>query len=324
LDSLSRDDRDKHLITRGNVDGLVSAAVFLSRHPLSRVSFVTSPRAGAIELAKDRISNEIYLVDIALTPDVLRSAEGCNEGQNVHAIDHHPTSNAEDLKGVKVVEEGMSAAGVLYHHLNASTHLKKLVAIADQVEYCDTELLHDMLRKHGSQKMDEEAKMLDFSWRLDIEDDLFRLVAAKHLAEGSWPSQVPSIKSRYIQVVNERRWPKALARVKAGLEINGNVAILASHDKNRSLYGFGTRALVEMATRRGCRYALMLHERKDTVSVSVRGMSRNGLDVGGFVEWFTAVHGMEGGGHHSSAGARIPIPMEHRFVDEFVSASITR
>ncbi|OPY33279.1 MAG: hypothetical protein A4E32_00956 [Methanomassiliicoccales archaeon PtaU1.Bin124] len=324
MDSLSRDDRDKHLITRGNVDGLVSAAVFLSKHPLSRVSFVTSPRAGAVELSKDRTSREIYLVDIALVPDVLRAAEGCRETQMVHAIDHHPSSALEELKGVKVVEEGMSAAGVLFHHLEGSPHLKKLVAIADQMEYCETQLLHDMLRKHGMQKMDEEAKVLDFSWRLDIEDDEFRLAAARNLADGSWPSQVPSIKRRYIQVVNERRWPKAVARVKAGLEIKGDVAILACRDKNRSLYGFGTRALVDVAYRRGCKYAMMLHERKDTCCVSLRGMKREGLDVGNFVEGFTAVHGMEGGGHPTAAGARIPVMMEHRFMDEFVSASFTR
>jgi len=166
--------------------------------------------------------------------------------------------------------------------------------------------------------------VLDFSWRLDIDDDEFRTVAAKHLSDGSWPSQVPSIKRRYIQVVNERRWPKAVARVKASMEIQGEVAILSSHEKNRSLYGFGTRALVDVAYRRGCKYAMMLHERKDTCSVSLRGMSKNGMDVGEFVEGFTARHGMEGGGHPTAAGARIPVPVQHRFVDEFVSASFTR
>ena len=323
MDSLSRDDRDKHLITRGNVDGLVSAAVFLSRHPLSRVSFVTSPRAGALELSKDRTSRDIYLVDIALIPDVLKAAEGSRETQTVHAVDHHPSSAMEELKGVKVVQEGMSAAAVLYYHLGCNSHLKKLVAIADQIEYCETELLEDMLRKHGTQKMDEEGKVLDFSWRLDINDDEFRLAAARNLAEGCWPSQVPSIKRRYIQVVNERRWPKAVARVKSGMKVQGDVAILACRDKNRSLYGFGTRALVDVAYRRGCKYALMMHERKDTCCVSLRGMGRDGLDVGNFVEEFTEVHGMDGGGHPTSAGARIPLPAEHRFVEEFVSASIT-
>lgn len=324
MDSLSRDDRDKHLITRGNVDGLVSAAVFLSRYPLSRVSFVTSPRAGAVALSKDRISTDLYLVDVALIPDVLRAAEGMREGQNVHAIDHHPSSAMEVLKGVKVVREGMSAAGVLFHHLDGSPHLKKLVAIADQIEFCDTDLLHDMLRKHGAQKMDEECKVLDFSWRLDIDDDEFRRVAVKHLAEGCWPSQVQAIKRRYVQVVNEHRWPKAVARVKAGLEVRGNVGIFACPEKNRSLYGFGTRALVDVAYKRGCHYAMMLHERKENCSVSVRGMATSGLDVGAFVQDFTARHGLEGGGHPSSAGARIPLLVSNRFIDEFVSASLIR
>jgi oligoribonuclease NrnB/cAMP/cGMP phosphodiesterase (DHH superfamily) len=324
LDSLSRDDRDKHLITRGNVDGLISAAIFLNRYPSAKVSFVTSPRAGAQGLEKDRSSSEIFLVDIALIPDVLEAVATRKDHQKVFAVDHHPTSALEEMSGIKVVVEGMSAAGVLYHYLQTNTHLKKLVAIADLVEYCDTAVLRDVMQRHGNQKVDEESKILDFSWRLDIEDDIFRLLACKHLAEGIWPSQVSAIKRRYIQVVNEQRWPKAVARVKAGLRVQGPVGIFHNDEKNRSLYGFGTRALVEVATRRGCDYAMMVNSRRDSASVSLRGMSPRGLDVGRFVEDFISMHGMDGGGHPSSAGARIPLQVASRFEDDFVSAALTR
>jgi hypothetical protein len=323
LDSLSRDDRDKHLITRGNVDGIASAAIFLNQHPFSKITFITSPRAAANALARDRTSRDIYLVDVALTKDVICSADMVRRSQLVFAVDHHPSSLLEELNGIKIVEEGKSAAGVLHGYLRASPHLKKLVAIADQLEYCDTDVLHDILRKHGQQKINEEARVLDFSWRLNIEDDEFRLVASNHLSEGTWPSQIGAIKRRYMQVVNENRWPKAVARIKAGLQVRDNVGIFQCNEKNRSLYGFGTRALVDVAQRWGCSYALMLNDRKDNCSVSIRGMDQKGLDVGQFVENFVTEHGMDGGGHPTSAGARIPLPVEERFVDEFVSASLT-
>ncbi|MFA5312803.1 MAG: hypothetical protein WC375_05710, partial [Methanomassiliicoccales archaeon] len=259
MDSLSRDDRDKHLITRGNVDGIASAAIFLSQHPLSRITFITSPRAAAHALAKDKASKEVYLVDVALTKDVIESVGSVKGSQMVFAVDHHPSSVLEDLNGIKIVEEGRSAAGVLYKYLRASPHLKKLVAIADQLEYCDTDVLHDVLRKHGQQKLNDEARVLDFSWRLNIEDDEFRQIASQHLSEGAWPSQIGAIKRRYMQVVNENRWPKAVARVKAGLQVRDKVGIFQCHEKNRSLYGFGTRALVDVAQRWGCSYALMLN-----------------------------------------------------------------
>lgn len=324
MDSLSRDDRDRHLITRGNVDGIASTAIFLSKHPLSRVSFVTSPRAAAAVLAMDRTSTEIFLVDIALIDDVVNAASSRLEEQTVYAVDHHPSSVSEELNGIKIVEEGRSAAGVLYNFLHGDPNLKRLVGIADLLEYCDTDLLRDMMKRHGAQRMDEESKILDFSWRLDIDDDDFRSTAAKHLATGPWPSQVSSIKRRYIQVINERRWPKAVARINAGLEVRGGVGIFQCHEKNRSLYGFGTRVLADVCYRRGYQYAVMLNDRKDSCSVSVRGMSQKGLDVGRFVEDFTSRHGIDGGGHPTSAGARIPLMAANRFVEEFVSASLTR
>ncbi|MCE5295941.1 MAG: DHH family phosphoesterase [Euryarchaeota archaeon] len=291
---------------------------------MSRISFITSPRAAANALGKDRMSKEVYLVDVALTDDVAESVRARKGSQTIFAVDHHPSSVLEELDGIKIVEEGRSAAGVLHKYLKASPNLKKLVAIADQLEYCDTDVLHDVLKRHGQQKVNDEAMVLDFSWRLNIDDDEFRTIASQHLSEGAWPSQICAIKRRYLQVVNENRWPKAISRVKAGLQVRDKVGIFQCNEKNRSLYGFGTRALVEVAHRWGCSYALMLNDRKENCSVSIRGMDPRGMDVGQFVEDFVTRHGMDGGGHPTSAGARIPLPVETRFVDEFVSASVTR
>jgi hypothetical protein len=320
MDSLSRDDRDKHLITRGNVDGIVSAALFLSIYPSSKVSFVTSPSAGARVLAMDNSSSTVYLSDLALVPELEARMCEAHERAEVVALDHHQAhdSPAEDMV---VVQEGVSAASVLYHHFHLNGQFKKLVAIADLVEFCRTPLLREMEAFHGTRKIEDEARALDFSWRLDIDDDLYRTQASMHLSKGLWPSEVGMIKRRYLQVVNEQRWPKALARVEGNITVRGSTGLLHCRDKNRSLYGFGTRALVEVAREKGCSYAVMVNERRQHSSVSLRGLTPGGVNLGRFVEEFTDVYGVEGGGHPTSAGARIPVETTDLFLQRFISIS---
>ena len=101
------------------------------------------------------------------------------------------------------------------------------------------------------------------------------------------------------------------------MRVRGGVGIFDGTDKNRSLYGFGTRTITEEAIRRGCRYAIMINERKIHSSITMRGMCYGGTDLCRFVKDFTAVYGLEGGGHPSSA--RIPVERTHRFVDEFIA-----
>lgn len=320
MDSFSRDDRDKHLITRGNVDGIVSAALFLSAFPAARVTFVTSPVAGARALAKDRCSSVVYLSDLAMVPELEARMCEARDRSEVVAFDHHQ-SHSSPAGAMLVVREGMSAASVLYHHFRLEPRFKALVAIADLVEFCQTPVLGEMGALHGLRKLEEEARTLDFSWRLDIDDDLFRGQAALHLSRGVWPSEVGCVRRRYLQVVNEQRWPKALARVESNMRVRGSAAVLHSRDKNRSLYGFGTRALVEVARGRGCAYAVMVNERRQHSSVSMRGLEPGGLNLGRFVEDFTEEHGVDGGGHPTSAGARIPVEVTDLFLDRFVSIS---
>jgi hypothetical protein len=211
---------------------------------------------------------------------------------------------------------------VLYQHFNLNGQFKKLVAIADLVEFCRTPLLRQMEEYHGTRKVEDEARILDFSWRLDIDDDAYRAQAATHLSRGVWPSEVGMIKRRYLQVVNEQRWPKALARVESNMCVRGSSGVLHCKDKNRSLYGFGTRALVEVAREKGCSYAVMVNERKQHSSVSMRGLEPNGINLGRFVEDFTDEFGVDGGGHPTSAGARIPVGTTELFLDRFISISV--
>ena len=197
MDSFSRDDRDRHLITRGNVDGIVSAALFLHVFPQARISFVTSPTAGARALAMDSVSTSVYLSDLALVPELETAMADSLSWRKVLAFDHHQQHAGGSAKDVFVVHEGESAASVLYHHFGLNGQMKKLVAIADLVEYCRTPLLKEMAALHGMRKLEEEARTLDFSWRLEIDDDVFRSQASSHLARGIWPSEVGLIKRRY-------------------------------------------------------------------------------------------------------------------------------
>jgi hypothetical protein len=318
MGSLSRDERNVHLITRGNVDGIVSAAIFLDFFPNSRVSFVTSPTAGAKALSKDVFSRRVFLVDLAIVPELARQIEERRDSQEIVAIDHHqPSFLPETLGNICLISEGMSAAGATHRYFRSNGHMKKLVAIADLIEFCNTEILQDQAKIHGIGRLEEEARILDYSWRFNIEDDLFRLHASSHLSCGCWPSEVGLIKRRYLQVQNEKRWPRAIARVESGARVEGPVCILEFKDKRRSLHGFGTRALVEVAKEHGCHYAVMINERKEHTSVSMRALHNGGVNLGKFMEEFTSIHGLGGGGHPTSAGARIPTELTPRFVDEF-------
>ena len=315
-DCFSRDHRDKHIITRGNVDGIVSAAIFLNRFPQARVTFVTSPTAGARALAADSFSREVYMVDLAPVPELLEAARALSSGQSLTLVDHHPSSLAVECQ--TLVEEGASAANLLFHHLSPEESMRKLVAVADLVEYMPTSLLARERRMYGRQRVDHESMVLDFSWRLMIDDDRFRYHAARQLARGLWPSQVDAVKRRYTQVVNEKRWPRALAKVDSCLKVRGPLGIMDEMDRNRTLFGFGTRALVEVANRRGCDYAVMINPRGKYSSVSVRGIARHGVDLGRFVEEFTSENGVDGGGHPNAAGARIPTQSGGLFVDHLL------
>ena len=302
---LCRDDRDIHLITRGNVDGIVSTAIFLRRFPLSRVSFVTSPSAAAKALRRDRISKITYVVDLAPTREVVEAIKA-KERMDALVVDHHqPPEASEGLDGM-VIGSGMSAARVLHEHLGMEDELTDLVAIADLVEFCRSPGLERTLEEHGSKRVFRESKVLDFAWRLNIQDDMFRLRAASRLSNGGWPSEVPMIWSRFMTVQNERRWPKALQVVERRLKKIDNIGILELSGKRSTLYGFGSRALVDVARRKGCHYTMMVHDRDRHASVSLRALRDRSENLGRFVESFTDVHGIGGGGHATSAGARIP------------------
>jgi hypothetical protein len=151
-----------------------------------------------------------------------------------------------------------------------------------------------------------------------VEDDRFRAQAARRLATGRWPSEVPEIKARYLQMVNEHRWDKALDRVRERIEIKHNVALLRFGRHKPSLFGFGSRALAAVARDMGASVAVLLNRRSNLSSLSLRRTAEDpdsdALNLGAFVSDFTAHHGIVGGGHPHSAGAKIPT----RAVPEFL------
>lgn len=311
-----KDDRRTHLITRGNVDGIISAALFYSRDPGMRVSFVTSTSAALDVVRRDIQSKEFFIVDLGITPELVKNLQDkAKLGAKIHLLDHHQQTEAFALvanSGLDVhAYQGASAASVALDFLKVNHGSERLAAIADIVEYCQSPYLAKAEAEYGWERLREEARILDYSWRFMVDDDRFRQVAARKLAEGLWPSEVGEIHRRYLQVVNEGRWERALEKVRSRLVVKDRVGVLRFGRYRTSLFGFGTRALAKVAEEEGCSVAVMINSRKKLSSLSLRGVGaeyagkRPPLNLGEFVNQFTAEYGLSGGGHPSSAGAKI-------------------
>ena len=266
-------------------------------------------------LRKDIGSDQFFLVDLGLTPRLLKTLNDKAKGkQKVCYLDHHLQSLEQlhllDNRLEGQVRQGMSAAAVAYEYLGLNGAHSKLAAIADLVEYCPSDRLRELQSEFGANRVEEEARILDFAWRYRVDDDVFRLRAARRLAQGKWPSEVSEVKSRYLQMVNEQRWDKAVERVYERIELKHNVALLQFGRRKPSLFGFGSRALSFVARDLGASVAVMLNRRNSLSSVSLRrtGDDKDGqdLDLGKLVHDFTLEHGIVGGGHPHSAGAKIP------------------
>ena len=311
-----KDDRKTHLITRGNVDGIVSAAFFYQRDPSVRVSFVTSTSAALDVVRRDIQSREFFLVDLGITPELIKNLQDkAKLGAKIHILDHHQQTEAFALvenSGLDVhAYQGASAASVTLDFLKVNHGAYRLAAIADIVEYCQSPYLAQAEAEHGWERLREEARILDYSWRFMVDDDRFRQIAARKLAEGLWPSEIGEIHRRYLQVANEGRWERALEKVRSRLVVKDRVGVLRFGRYRTSLFGFGTRALAKVAEEEGCSVAVMINSRKNRSSLSLRGVGaeyngkRPPLNLGEFVNQFTLEYGLSGGGHPSSAGAKI-------------------
>jgi len=288
----------RELITRGNLDGIISAAVFLHRFPHSPVRFVTSPAAAA-EALGTASAETVFLADISLTPGLVQTVDGY--GGEVVVVDHHPSPAYEHCA---IIDTKVSAAGLLYRVLGCQG-MDDVVALADLYERCDTLLLDAAQARLGRARLEREADVLDFAWRLEVEDDGFRAEAAEHLASGALPSSIPSILDRYQAMVRQGGWDKALGTMNDAMTVRGRVGVLELAGRRRSFHGFASRALVEVARQKGCDYAVMITHSDRGAAVSLRSVGGR-ADLGRFAEDFTRRHGMEGGGHPASAGARVP------------------
>lgn len=324
------DSRAVHVITRGNVDGIVSASFCFAVHPDARVSYVPSATSAVELLRKDLSARHFYLVDVGLTPKLIKTLNAkAKAGARVTLIDHHQTSalHAHEIAPeVEVVlAEGGSAAGAALDHFEArgllppNEELARLAAIADIVEYGTSRHLELAARRYGFERLEEEAEHLDFSWRLEIEDDRFRANTGRRLARGVWPSEVSEVKARYLQMINENRWLKAQERVRSRLQIRNEVALLHFGKRKPSLLGFGTRALTSVAREEGAKVAVLVNRRGSLASVALRATGETRLNLGLFVEEFTREHGIVGGGHPTSAGAKIQSRALALFLDEIIA-----
>lgn len=335
-----RDRRQVRVLTRGNVDGIVAAALVLSQAPDARVDFVTNSNLAVQALRRDLSSQEFYVVDLGLTPEFARTlSQKCRQGAKVVYLDHHEQSldHVKRLPGEMTtrIEPGVSAAGVTAHHLGVQ-QLDHLVALAELVEYCNGDGLERSMRRFGEKRLQDEARMIDFAWRLKVGDDRFRLTAARRFAQGEWPSEVDSVRRRYLQMVNEKRWERSLDRVRSHVRVRGEVALLEFGRHKPSLFGFGSRALSAVAREAECRLALLVQRRDQVASISARLLTppeeggvasdlpaydRSSIagarpDLGRFLYEFTQQYGIAGGGHPDSAGGRIPRRHLPAFLEE--------
>ncbi len=320
------DVRAVHVVTRGNVDGIVSAAIVFAYFPDARVSYVPSATSAVDILRKDLSARRFILLDIGLTPKLIRTLnQKAATRQSVTLIDHHQQTGiyAHELGAhvEVVVGDGGSAASVALDHFAREGGaldplLSRLAAVADVVEYGTSDHLVRAIHEVGLDRLESEGEHLDFAWRLEVEDDRFRANASRRLARGAWPSDIGEVRRRYLQMVNENRWLRAVERVESRIVIRNGVALLNFGKRKPSLLGFGTRALASVAREKGATLAVLVNRRRDQASIALRAVGTSPhVNLGLFVEEFTRRHGIVGGGHPTSAGAKIPA----RHLDEFLA-----
>src|SRR5687768_6637110 len=93
MDTPWKDERRFHLVTRGNVDGIVSAALFCAQMPEIKVSFVTSSSGAVDVLRRDIQSRDFYVVDLGLNDELQHALDlKTKQGARIHLLDHHQQS----------------------------------------------------------------------------------------------------------------------------------------------------------------------------------------------------------------------------------------
>lgn len=285
------------------------------------MSFVPSGDVAVDVMRKDIGSEQFVLVDLGLTPRLAKTLNDKTKlPQSTVYLDHHEQSK-DFLPQLPPsvyahIETGISAASVVHGHLGLGREHEHLVAIADHVEYLETDLRRRVEQEHGAARVEDEGRILDFAWRHQVEDDRFRYYAARRLAKGRWPSEVSEVRARYLRMINEGRWEKALERVRERIVVQHEVALLEFGRRKPSLLGFGARAVSEVARQAGAKIAALINRRPEVSSISLRRTAAGDLDLGRFVHDFTTEHGIVGGGHPHAAGAKIPTRQVGRFMHE--------
>lgn len=320
------EDEVPHLLTRGNVDGIVASAFFLARFPRGRVTYIASSSLAVDVLRRDLAARTFHLVDLGLTPGLARTIRMKEKTrQAVLCIDHHQQTaqHAHELgpHTEVVVHEGSSAASLAHDAWGLGDDTSHLAALADVVEYCASPHLARWVEAVGLGQVAEEGRVLDYAWRWKVDDDRFRAAAARRLAQGLWPSEVEEVRRRYLAVLAEDRWRLAAERVRAHLRVHNGVGVLHFGKRKPSLFGFGTRALTAVAMERGCRLALLVHQRRRVSSVAMRAIGPPAVNLGKLAEEFTAEFGVVGGGHPSSAGAKVLTRDLPDFLDRLACAA---
>lgn len=296
------------LLTRGNSDGIISAAMALRADPDIKTIFVSHAQLAVQWLRRDLDATDITVCDLglndALAAELSRRAK---TGSRVVYLDHHATSPRYVPRlSPRVdarIENDVSAAHLAWIHYGKPFDLELLAGLTDFIEGAISDVMLDTWDRLGPEQADLNAQALDWCWRLNVNDDAFRRLAAESLSTGRLPMECDSIRTRYEALVSSGRWNLAVERASERLRLNGGLAIL---EGQCGLYGFGSRALSEAARRAGASACVRAQHQGDQTHLSLRRTSSHATDLGLFVQDFTQEHGYEGGGHAAAAGGHIP------------------
>lgn len=304
------------IISHGDGDGVTSAAIVKAAYD-GEVFF--SHPAGLFKDLREQVKpgNRVVICDIALSElhlmDVINYLKMLNETGEVIYIDHHPfpeTINKEDFPGILVHEEGPCAAELAYRFLEDKleedmVRVALFGAISDYA--LNTDFVYDNIWRWDIRSLFFEAGVLVQGLEGSRRMYDFKRIVVRHLASNGLPSQLSELVIRALieSVLEDDMRRKVMREVK----VSGGVAYILNPGGSLG---------------KAARYAAIYGNRNIGLAGEVRGNFidlslrelKPGVDLNKILREVSRVLGVHGGGHKMAAGARVPVKLFHRFLEE--------
>jgi single-stranded-DNA-specific exonuclease len=310
------------LYTRGNVDGQIAGAMALRRHSATRIQFHSHSSKTIEELRRRIGESHITILDMGLDEALLSELNRkARLGAHITYVDHHATSKPFLDRLHPNIEayhdESISAGHLAWSSFGAWADLESLAAIADAGDRIQTLLRRSLEDTKGDDFLQHEAEVLDFSWRYNVQDDVYRHLTARRMACGLLPSQIAETRRRYAATRSSEAYQRACRLATENLLLRRNVGYLDGA-RTRSLNGFGSLALQYACKDRGASVGCRINWRGGDAIVSLRRYKGH-LNAGRFLQDFAESHDASGGGHPEAAGGRMTARLVPRFRSELES-----